>query len=172
VSREVWKDVVGYEGMYQVSNMGRIKSFCRDKNGRLLKPCLDKYGYLKVILSRDSKRKTVKVHRLVLETFIGDAPSPEHEGNHKNGNRADNRIENLEWTTPSENCKHAFRVLGRETIRGEAHVNAVLMRQEVRRIRKLAAAGKHSQRELGKMFGVSQRTISYIVRRETWKHVP
>jgi len=174
MTTEEWLDVVGYKGVYQVSSLGRVKRVAGGPGaviGRILKPTPDRAGYLRVVLYRGGKRFRVYVHRLVLETFIGDAPSPKHEGNHKNGNKADHRVENLEWITPSENCKHAFRMLGREIIRGEAHVNAKLTRDDVIEIRRLYATGEHTQAELGKRFGVHATTIGLIIRRETWQHV-
>jgi len=166
---EIWKDVIGYEGIYQVSNTGRVKSFCRDKNGRILKPGKTSGGYLTVGLYLDGKGKTIQVHRLVLEAHIGPAPSPKHEGNHKNGDKTDNGVENLEWVTPSENNKHALQH-GLKA-RGETHHNAKLTRRKVIEIRRLYATGEYSLAELGEMFGVHLTTISRIVNRETWKHV-
>ena len=171
---EVWKGVGGHVGLYQVSNRGRVKSFWKDKNGQMLMPIKAGNGYLVVNLCRDGKRKTVYVHRLVIEAFLGNAPSPNHQVNHKNGDRTDNRVENLEWVTPSENNKHAFRALDKKptNMKGEANGNARLNDRMVRQIRKFYASGNHTYAELAKMFGVCQATIGYIVRRETWKHVP
>lgn len=171
---EIWKDVVGYEGLYQVSNMGRIKSFHYDRvNGRVLKPGWAGCGYLKVGLWQDGKRKCMLVHRLVAIAFLGPPPSPDHEANHKNGDKTDNHVENLEWITHSGNTQHAYRILGAKPRRpsGEANGNAKLTDGKVRRIRKLYATGKWTQAELGKMFGVSDVTISYIVNRKIWKHI-
>lgn len=171
---EQWKDVEGYEGLYQVSNMGRVKSFHHDKvHGRILKPKEHRDGYLQVDLYRGGKRKTQKIHRLVAEAFLGSRPSPDHEVNHKNGNKLDNRIENLEWVTHSENTTHAFRVLGKQPprVRGEVIGTSKLTEIQVQRIRELCKTGKHTQRELGKMFGVSQMQISRIFRRKQWQHV-
>jgi len=172
VSEEIWKDVIGHEGLYQVSSLGRVKSFCRDKNGRILRPGKASKGYLQVRLFRGGKQKQVLVHRLVLEAHTGPAPSPKHEGNHRNGDKADNRIENLEWVTPEENIRHAFRELGHEGVKGETHGRAELTRRKVIGIRELWATGDYTQIELAEMFRVCHSTISYIVRRKTWRHVP
>ena len=174
---EIWKDVVGYEGMYQVSDRGRARRISKGPGtypGRLLKPYTDAYGYLRVDLRCNGKRKNATVHRLVAEAFLGPAPSPKHEVNHKNGDRVDNRVENLEWVTRSENLTHAFRVLGsRHGIsQGEAHGQAKLTRRDVVEIRRLWATGDYTQAELGEMFGVTQSTIHLIVTRKHWKHVP
>jgi len=142
--------------------------------GHILKPWRHKDGYLMVTLYRDGKRKKMLVHRLVAERFLGPAPSPDHEVNHKNGDKADNCPENLEWITCSENHMHAYRVLGREAApsKGEAHGNSKLTRREVVEIRKLYATGRYTYAGLGKMFGVDCTNIGHIVRREAWRHVP
>lgn len=177
MSKEEWKDADGYEGLYQVSNMGRIMRVAGGQGaqaGRILKPILNRHtGYLHVGLYRDGKRTYLYVHRLVATAFLGVQLSPNHEINHKNGNRADNRVENLEWITRSENHKHAYRVLGREAApsRGEAHGGSKLTRRDVRQIRKLYKTGDHTQADLAEMFGVAKPTIGHITRRETWKHV-
>lgn len=108
---EIWKDIEGYEGMYQVSNMGRVKSLTRKvwnytKPGRILKPGAKENGYLHVGLSNGlNVEKHAHVHRLVAKAFI---PNPNNypEVNHKNMNKADNRVENLEWCTPRYNKAH------------------------------------------------------------------
>ena len=118
--KETWKDIKGYEGLYQVSNMGRIKSLERTvtkKNGRkytvkgrILKPGTDRDGYLLVILSNTSgKRKTFKVHRLVCEAFH---ENPENKPcvNHIDENKTNNTANNLEWCTYEENNTHGTRL--------------------------------------------------------------
>ena len=106
---EIWKDIPGYEGLYQVSDCGRIKSlnYRRTKQECIMKPRVA-HGYQYVKLFKDKLRKLVKVHRLVAQVFI---PNPDNkpEVNHINGIKTDNRAENLEWTTHSENQLHAYR---------------------------------------------------------------
>jgi len=112
MSDEIWKDIPGYEGHYKISNLGQVKSLL-DKNGK----CRDLIikqdtaaGYRQVSLYLNGTLKRYKVHRLVLETFIGKSKL---QVNHINGVKSDNRLSNLEYVTQSENMKHAY-LLGLE----------------------------------------------------------
>ena len=109
---EVWKPVVGWENAYEVSNLGRLRSidrivFGKHLKGKILQECTDQQGYSTVILSYCGHRHSTRRHRLVAEAFI---PNPERKRdvNHLNGNKSDNRVENLEWTTHRENTDHAW----------------------------------------------------------------
>lgn len=173
---ERWKDIAGYEDVYQASSLGRMKRMSGRTNtyrGRILKPTEDARGYLHVTLWKDGVNRNAWVHRLVAESFLPRSPG-KNEVNHKNGNKSDNRVENLEWCTRSENNRHAFSVLGRSgiSLRGEANGRSILTDRKVVEIRRLYDTGEHTQRELGEMFGVSNQAISAIIRRETWQHVP
>lgn len=120
---EVWKDINGYEGLYQVSNLSRVKSldryvkgkkdYKRFRHGEIMRPVKMADGYCKVGLRNGKGQKLFSIHRLVAIAFILNAEKKPFI-NHKNGVRDDNRIENLEWCTQSENCKHSFEVLGRK----------------------------------------------------------
>lgn len=115
---EIWKDIIGYAGYYQASNLGRIRSLNRkvkhyrggilNRKGIILKQGLDVYGYPQVLLSKNGKSKNHKVHRLVLSAFkanIRNKPTI----NHKDGIKKNNNINNLEWATRSENQLHAYK---------------------------------------------------------------
>lgn len=109
---EIWKDIEGFEGLYQVSNMGRIKSLGNGKSGnskeRILKLRKNTYGYLQVVLSKDGKSKNYLVHRLVAEVFL-DNPEGYNEVNHINEDKSDNRADNLEFCSGSYNCNYGTR---------------------------------------------------------------
>lgn len=120
---EVWKPVLGYDGLYSVSNLGAVRSenrvvrskngVCKKLYGKGLVLRKNRTGYNMVFLSKDGAPKIHQVHRLVAQAFI---PNPENKPcvNHKNGVRTDNRVENIEWCTFSENNKYTFAVLGRK----------------------------------------------------------
>lgn len=115
---EIWKEITNYEGTYEVSNYGSVKSLSRKVGHfsgilrvlkeKLLKPDVDKAGYLLIGLRKDNIQKKFLNHRLVAAAFIPN-PSNKLEVNHINGIKSDNRVENLEWVTSSENKIHAFK---------------------------------------------------------------
>lgn len=117
---EIWKDIEGYEGLYQVSNLGKVKSLERkDRYGRTFKEKIkqlqvDKDGYLRTSLWKEKNGSLKQVHRLVAVAFI---PNEENKPivNHIDGNKQNNNVKNLEWCTNSENDLHAYR-LGLRTV--------------------------------------------------------
>lgn len=109
----IWKKIDGFD-KYMISNKGDILSLNKNKNGRLMKPKEDKDGYLEVgIRDNNGNRKFFRIHRLVAMAFL-ENPNNLPVVNHKDGNKKNNCVENLEWCTISENTKHGFEVLGRK----------------------------------------------------------
>lgn len=106
---ELWKDIQGYEGKYQVSNLGNVKSLLKDRNGKIMKPRANKRGYYQVYLYSDSKtRKMYLVHRLVAQTFI-ENPENLPLVNHKDENKSNNCVSNLEWCSYEYNNNYGTR---------------------------------------------------------------
>lgn len=159
--KELWNPISNYEN-YQVSNYGRVRNV---KNGKqkILKPQLIKSGYEIVGLSVNSKSVSKTVHRLVAIAFINNIEN-KPQVNHINGVKTDNRVENLEWNTVSENTKHAFNFLGIIT-------NGIKSRKipvdKINDIKKLHSLGK-TQKEISKIYEVHQSTISYIINNKTY----
>lgn len=120
---EVWRDIKGFEGRYQVSNLGRVKSLARRMvvKDRILKPFGNNKGY-KCVHLWNIQYKEPLVHRLVAEAFIPN-PSNKKEVNHKDGNPLNNKVENLEWVSHRENMLHSHRVLHQGTVRGKVMNN-------------------------------------------------
>jgi hypothetical protein len=107
---EIWKDIEGYEGLYQVSNLGKVKSLSNNlaKKEKILKNSKNVKGYHKVTLCLFGKRKSITVHRLVAEAFIHNDKN-KSQVNHINGVKIDNNVNNLEWSTASENVRHSWK---------------------------------------------------------------
>ncbi len=123
---EIWKDISGYEGYYQISNKGNVRSLDRfdgvhDRQGTIIKPHMKHNGYLQVGLRKHNTRKWISIHRLVAIHFI-ENPDNKPQVNHIDGNKQNNNVENLEWVTAKENQNHATRIGLRNNIRkGENH---------------------------------------------------
>jgi len=133
VYTEEWKDVVGYEGLYKVSNFGRVKSMGTENKSHLEKiknQRFPKNGYLLVSIWKDNKEKKLLVHRIVAKHFLVN-PFSKLTVNHKKGIKIDNRVWQLEWATQSENSKHSYDVLNRKTnpLRGINHPRSKKVRQ-------------------------------------------
>lgn len=189
---EVWKDISNYEGYYQVSNKGRVKrlsstvvmrnQFCsweQSLKEYIFTPCLDSKGYPQVVLSIGEKR-TARVHRLVAEAFLPEPTEAVKEEcksagldyvlvNHKDSNRSNNNVENLEWTTPLGNILHCHEQgnANKEAIQGENSYCHILSEEDVSNILDLLGKGV-SQQTIADAFGVKQITISNIKTGRSW----
>lgn len=166
-----WKNIPGYEGIYQASDDGRIRRTVNIRTGAsgLLKSCPAPNGYLRLNLMKDKVRITHSVHRLVMLAFVG---ASDLVVNHKNGVKDDNRLANLEYITHQENVLYSWRVLHRENkTAGTASVNAKLNDELVLEIRARYAAGGITHQKLADIYGVCRSKITHIINRKMWKHV-
>lgn len=170
---EQWKDVIGYKGIYQVSDEGRIRSCDRvvyispckrypnghekKLSGRILK-AWDSRGYKHVNLHKDGVSKQVQVHRIVASAFVANTDN-KPQVNHINGDKADNRAVNLEWVTQKENTIHASAVLG--------HISRKLTDEQIRTIRE----DSRSSRKIAADYGVSHTTVNDIKRGRFFEYV-
>jgi hypothetical protein len=170
---EVWKTINGYEN-YEISSLGRVKSLSRKTNFGcsyiiskeiILKYWMDKKGYSYVTLRSNNLSKNFLVHRLVGLHFI-ENPFNKPQINHIDGNKLNNKIENLEWATAKENLKHAVET-GLNKIKGVYHYDSKFTEEDVIFIRK----SKLTQRELSERFNVAQTTISHVKLFKTYKDV-
>lgn len=154
---------------YEVSSSGLVRTIKLPHY--YLNPKPDHKGYLRTTIRIEGVRHNIAIHRLVLETFIGPCPDG-HVANHKNCNKADNRLENLEWVSQLYNVGHAiehghffFSPIG------ESHPGSKLTSEQVLEIRQLYDTGQYTKVALGQMFGVSDSNIRAIVFRRAWKHI-
>lgn len=171
---EIWKYIEGYEGQYQVSNKGRVRSVTRKDNlnrirkGKILKLFSDNNkGYLAVDLFGKKK----KVHRLIAQTFIPN-PLNKPQVNHIDGNKVNNEVGNLEWATKEENIQHSFNE-GLVSRKGEKNSQSKLTAEDVRYIRAnyKFRDEKFGSRALAQKFAVHKTTINRIIRGEKWRDI-
>lgn len=187
MNEETWKPIVGFETLYEVSDQGRVRTLDlqgfnrpstgkpRTRKAKVINGWTHNTGYTRVYLGHGifggTRGKCHYVHRLVASAFI---PNPDNKPqiNHKNGIRTDNRVENIEWCTNSENGLHAFRVLGRiaKGTPGERNYFCKLSEEDIRHIRIRAECGVLWD-VLAADYGVSTDMISRIVKRKNWQHV-
>jgi hypothetical protein len=163
---ELWKDVIGYENIYRVSNTGLIISL---RSGKFLRPFLNKKkgGYLIVGLHKNSTSITRTVHSLVAEAFVPN-PDGKTQVNHKDCNKLNNHASNLEFVTVAENNQHALkngRLAGRS---GPLH--AIITTDDVVLMRTLRYMYGVSVSEIERMFGLSRYSCYDILKYRTWKH--
>lgn len=175
---EEWRPVLGFEGFYRVSSLGRVMSedriisvvrrssrIIKKIRGRILKPTPDTHGYRKCGLSMAGIYYTRKVSVLVAQAFLGAAPHHGAEVCHGDGTRDNDRLENLRWDTRKGNAQdtliHGTRMCGIK------HHKAKLTEEDVRAIRRSSLPN----RVLGARFGVSHAAVGYIKRHHTWRHL-
>ncbi len=169
---EIWRDIAGYDGMYQISNYGRVKSFKYGK-WRILKPSLHTGGYLYVTLSKYNKVKHRYIHILVAKAFIPN-PDGKPEVDHRYGNKFDNYVENLRWVTSKENSKNT-KVLGlRKIQQGEELANARLNADLIHEICEIHVPydREFGASALARKYGVGTTTILNVIKGKTYKNVP
>lgn len=166
-SQERWLPVPGYEGLYEVSDQGRILSHdLRGKPG-FLRPCNNR-GYRSVELKKGGVFRRMTVHKIVMLAFMGTRPDG-FQVNHKNGIKDDNRFQNLEYVTASENKKHAFRT-GLQTNCGEKSSQAKITAAQVIEIRHRFTEG-FTTKQVAEQFGLKLPHVSGIRSGRIWKHL-
>ena len=162
---EIWKDIKGYEGLYEISNYGEVWS---ERKQGLLKKGKSATGYYSVSLYKNKKQKIFLVHRLVAITFIKNKENKELI-NHKDANKLNNHIDNLEWCTYKENNNHARNLKLYPILKSEKSPKSKLCLNDVLNIRKYCSNNIKERKEFAKKYNVSQRTIYDVLVFRTWK---
>jgi len=168
--KEIWKDVIGYEGLYSVSNHGRVKSLPRlTTRGKILKlfPVGRYNKYLQLSLYKNGIGKIHKVHRLVLFAFRG-SPSEGMEGSHIDDDTLNCYLSNLIWETKIDNMKRTRN--RRFYTQGRKNGNSKIEDKDIYDINLRYASGE-LQKDIAKSYGITQPTISGIVNRKSWRHI-
>lgn len=180
--KEIWKDLMNFEGAYKISNYGNIKSLPRistniiGKRGgtkvikeKIIANTLNKTGYVYCHLSFNGKNTVSMVHTLVANNFLIKPESTESlQVNHKDGDKQNNRVDNLEWVTSKENIHHSIRT-GLRKSHHQYNPNAKLTLENVKEIKELISMGILTAIEIGKMYGVNSGCIAKIKYGRTWK---
>lgn len=169
---ERWLPVLDWKTHYEVSDRGRVRRIAKGQGavyGRIFANHLDDWGYPRVILSDAPRRVMPRVHQLVARAFLGECPVG-HQHNHRDGDKTNNHIENLEYVTPAANVHHAWRNGLCTPNRGEKHGMSKLRDQDVRDIREFVAAGQ-SHYAIAVQFGVTRPLIGMIANRKIWRHL-
>lgn len=171
---EIWKDIEGFENKYQISNLGNVKTLDRyDSLGRfhkskLLKISIEKDGYEYItLLGNKGATKSFFIHRLVVHAFmtnLNDLP----QINHKDGNKTNNKVDNLEWLTAKQNVRHALRTGLRKS--GENHPWAILTNYQVQQVPVLLEQGL-TQKAISKLYNVSYSCIKNICQKRKWNYL-
>ena len=158
-----WREIVPG---YMVSSGGDVTS--NKRSGlRILRPTVPAGGYLRLKIFTNGRPRRCSIHRLVAEAFLPPKPTPAHEINHKDGNKTNNRVENLEWVTKSQNIQHRFAVLHQKALRGESLWQTKLSEKDVIEIRARIARGE-VHRHIANGYGVSRECVSRIADKRNW----
>jgi hypothetical protein len=177
-NQEEWRDVDWSDGIYQVSNLGRVRSKERvviRSDGRNLTVRAKilrqnkNQGYPSVKMMKNRIGTTVKVHRLIAKAFI---PNPENKKNinHIDGSRDNNSISNLEWCTFSENTKHAYKTGAMTPKKGSENGYAKLTERDIMKIKEMLSSKSVTHREIALKFNVARTTVTAINRNQNWNH--
>jgi len=171
--QEEWRVIQEFPN-YSVSDQGRVKRVISNGNnakvGHILKPKKSRKGYCSVDLYQRGLKKTVKIHRIVLNAFTGSCPFG-HEANHIDSDRSNNSLLNLEWITHPENVIHAYTYGHKVSQKGEKHGRAKLSNQDIFKIRSLLEYQALTQAEIAHIFEVHPNTIWRIKNRTHWRHI-
>ena len=166
---EIWADIEDFEGHYQISTFGRIKSFCKG-TVKIRRLCVDTDGYLYASLFKNGKHTKRKIHRLVAKAFIAN-PEDKPQINHIDGNKMNNHISNLEWVTSTENNCHAVKIGLMKS--GEDCRDAKLTNEQVAWCRKVHISGdrEFGTNALARKLGVSSSAMYLLLKGKTYKKV-
>lgn len=158
---EIWKDIEGYNGTYQISNLGNVRRYSK-VSARIIR------GYDYADLHYKNKRKNCSIHRLVAKAFVSNLEN-KPEVNHIDGNKLNNSFTNLEWVTSSENNKHAYKHKLKIPKRGELSGRHLVTEKQVKEIRSLFSKGT-SRRDLAIKFNLGYSTVVHIILGTRWNH--
>lgn len=163
---EIWKPIDFMNGVYHISNYGRVKSFVKNKEGHIMSYHLQK-GYVYYRIGGRTSSKLIRAHRIVAEYFIGKS---DKEVNHIDGNKINNYVGNLEYCTRKENMEHANKTGLLRPMYGDRNPATKLSIEKVIDIKIMLKEG-HTHKEIGNKFNVHPSTIGRIATKENWKYV-
>lgn len=171
-----WRDIPGYEGVYEASDAGVVRRILRTRGTQCkeMRPIRQSRGYFVVQLRKNGQGKRFYIHRVIALTFLG-APPDGLEVNHKDGNKSNNCVANLEYVTHQQNIDHSYRVLGTPVpdsvpMPGEKNPAAKLKEWQVRQIHELHAFGVPGT-TIAYYFRIDKSTVSQILHGKRWKHI-